>query len=84
MNAKVIGIKKDKKNKLTGVVYEKDGKKVTLSGDYVISSMPIKDLVIAMNDVPKKMMKWTKKTMKMRTMTVAVAERLCSSDFTDK
>ena len=57
MNAKVIGIKKDKKNKLTGVVYEKDGKKVTLSGDYVISSMPIKDLVIAMNDVPKKMMK---------------------------
>ena len=57
MNAKVVGIKKDKKNKLTDVVYEKDGKKVTLSGDYVISSMPIKYLVIAMNDVPKKMMK---------------------------
>lgn len=57
MNAKVVGIKKNKKNELTGVVYEKDGKKVTLGGNYVISSMPIKDLVMAMNDVPKKMMK---------------------------
>ncbi|MBQ6147581.1 NAD(P)/FAD-dependent oxidoreductase [Candidatus Saccharibacteria bacterium] len=54
MNAKVIGVKKNKKNELTGVVYEKDGKKVTLPGNYVISSMPLKDLVEAMNDVPKK------------------------------
>ena len=55
--AKVVGIKKDKNNRLTGVVYEKAGKKVTLSGDYVISSMPIKDLVEAMNDVPAKFAK---------------------------
>lgn len=54
MNAKVVGIKKNKDDVLTGVVYEKDGKKVTLKGDYVISSMPIKDLVAAMNDVPAK------------------------------
>ena len=60
MNARVVEIKKNKKNKITSVVYEKDGKKVAISGDYVISSMPIKDLVMAMNDVPKKMMKIAK------------------------
>lgn len=54
MNAKVVGIRKNSKGALTGVVYEKGGKKVALKGDYVISSMPIKDLVAAMNDVPKK------------------------------
>lgn len=56
MNAKVVGIKKNKKNEITGVVYEdtKSGKKTTIKGDYVISSMPLKDLVLAMNDVPKK------------------------------
>lgn len=52
MNAKVVGVKKDKNNVLTGVVYEKDGKKITVKGDYVISSMPIKDLVAATNGVP--------------------------------
>ena len=57
MEAKVTGVKKDKDNKFTGVVYEKDGKKVTLKGDYVISSMPLKDLVEAMNDVPKNILK---------------------------
>ena len=56
-NAKVVGIKKNKKDVLTGVVYKKDGKKITLEGDYIISSMPIKDLVEAMNDVPKDMLK---------------------------
>ncbi len=54
MNAKVVGIQKNKKNELTGVTYESAGKKVKLSGDYIISSMPIKDLVESMNDVPKK------------------------------
>lgn len=59
MNAKVVGIKKNKKNELTGVVYEdtKEGKKRTINGDYVISSMPLKDLVLAMNGVPKKITK---------------------------
>lgn len=52
-NAKVIKVLKDDQNQLTGVVYEQDGKEVTVQGDYVISSMPVKDLVESMNDVPK-------------------------------
>jgi protoporphyrinogen oxidase len=51
-NAKVVGIIKDG-GSLTGLVYEKDGKRVTVDGDYVISSMPVKDLVEGMNDVPE-------------------------------
>ena len=51
--AKVTRILKNADNVLTGVVYEKDGREITVSGDYVISSMPIRDLVAGMNDVPK-------------------------------
>lgn len=59
MGAKVIGVKKNKQNRVAGVVYEdqKTGKKITMKGDYIISSMPIKDLVVVMNDVPKKITK---------------------------
>ena len=53
MNAKVIGIRKDENNRITGLVYEQDGKQITLEGDLVISSMPVKDLVLGMNDVPQ-------------------------------
>ena len=42
--AKVIGLHKDKNNMITSLTYEKDGKEHTISGDYIISSMPIKDL----------------------------------------
>ncbi|MCR5656760.1 MAG: NAD(P)/FAD-dependent oxidoreductase [Butyrivibrio sp.] len=49
--AKVIKINKDGDH-LTGVTYVKDGQEVTVEGDYIISSMPIKDLVAGMNDVP--------------------------------
>lgn len=58
-NAKVTKIHKDG-NKVTGVTYEdlsanaNNGgaiKTVELTGDYVISSMPLKDLVGGMNDV---------------------------------
>ncbi len=52
-NAKVVNILKNSDNVVTGVVYEKDGQKITVEGDYVISSMPVKDLVVGMNDVPK-------------------------------
>ena len=75
MNARVIGIKKDKKNKITSVVYEKDGRKVPLSGDYVVSSMPIKDLVMAMNDVPDKMIKIAKGLPYRDYITVGVLSR---------
>ena len=51
MNACVKKLHKDG-NKLTGVTYIKDGKEVELNGDYIISSMPVKDLVAGINDVP--------------------------------
>lgn len=49
--AKVIEFTKEG-NKITSLTYEKDGEKITVNGDYFISSMPIKDLVAGMNDVP--------------------------------
>lgn len=49
---KVVGVTLDG-NKAVSVTYEtEDGNKVTEECDYVISSMPIKDLVAGMNDVP--------------------------------
>ena len=51
-NAKVTKIHKNAENKLTGVTYVKDGTEVQADGDYVISSMPMKELVGGMNDVP--------------------------------
>lgn len=51
-NAKVTRIHKNENNILTGVTYVMDGKEYTMDGDYIISSMPIKDLVAGMNDVP--------------------------------
>ncbi|MGN0614508.1 MAG: NAD(P)/FAD-dependent oxidoreductase [Porcipelethomonas sp.] len=52
MNACVKKLHKEG-NRLTGVTYLRDGKETVLKGDYVISSMPVKDLVAGMNDVPK-------------------------------
>ena len=54
MNSQVTKLHKDKFNKITGVTYIADGEKKELEGDIVISSMPLKDLVAGMNDVPKK------------------------------
>lgn len=53
MDAKVVKIHKNDENVLTGISYEKDGETVLVDGDVVISSMPVKDLVVGMNDVPK-------------------------------
>ncbi len=52
MNAKAVKLHKDG-NKMTGVTYEKDGKQTKLEADHVISSMPVRDLVAGMNDVPE-------------------------------
>ncbi len=52
-NAKVTEIIKAADNKITGLVYEKNDKKIPVDGDYIISSMPVKDLVLGMNDVPE-------------------------------
>ena len=53
MNAKVTELIK-KGDRLTGLVYEQNGNRVTVNGDYIISSMPVKDLVLGMNGVPDK------------------------------
>lgn len=52
-NAKVTGIRKDENNCIQAVVYEKEGQQFEEPGDYVISSMPVRDLVEGMNDVPE-------------------------------
>ena len=56
-NARVNKIHKNKDNILTGVSYIKEGESIQINGDYVISSMPIKDLVEGMNDIPDEYLK---------------------------
>lgn len=53
-NSKVTKIHKNPANILTGITYEKDGNEYLEEADIIISSMPLKDLVAGMNDVPKK------------------------------
>ena len=52
-NAKVTRLIKDG-DRLTGVIYVENGEEKELSADIIISSMPVKDLVLGMNGVPKK------------------------------
>jgi protoporphyrinogen oxidase len=52
-NAKVVRFV-TKKNELQQVVYVKDGKEITANADIVISSMPLKDLICGMPEVPSK------------------------------
>lgn len=42
-----------KDGKVHSITYIKDGKQVEMEGDIFISSIPLKDLVLGMNDVPK-------------------------------
>ena len=51
--ARVTKLHRDAKGQLTGVTYVRDGETKEMNGDLVISSMPIKDLVEGMNDVPE-------------------------------
>lgn len=51
-NAKVTGIHKNDNNVISSITYEHNGQKYTIEGDYVISSMPLRDLIAGMNDVP--------------------------------
>jgi protoporphyrinogen oxidase len=53
MNSRVTKIHKNNKNELTGITYETNGHSLELDGDIIISSMPLKDLVMGMNDVPE-------------------------------
>lgn len=52
MEAKVTGIHKTG-GKIDRVIYEKNSKQEDLRGDVFLSSMPVKDLVAGMNEVPK-------------------------------
>lgn len=53
-NCRVESFHKDDNNHITSLTYEVNDEKITVEGDIFISSMPIKDLVAGMNDVPKK------------------------------
>ncbi len=55
MSSKVVALHRDEQGKITSVTYEKDGQQITEEADIVISSMPVKDLVAGMNDVPTDM-----------------------------
>ncbi len=52
-NAKVIGIRKNERQIITSLQYEQEGRQEEMEGDIIISSMPIKDLIAGMNDVPE-------------------------------
>lgn len=54
MNARVTNIRTDGGSRVESIDCEIDGKKTTISGDIFISSMPVKDLIAGMNDVPEK------------------------------
>jgi len=53
-NSKVVSLTKDADNHLVSLTYEHNGEQITVEGDIFISSMPVKDLVGGMNDVPAK------------------------------
>lgn len=53
-NSKVTGFIKDDNNHITALTYEHEGATFTMEGDIFISSMPVRDLVGGMNDVPAK------------------------------
>lgn len=52
MNSEVTQIHTDKTGKILSLTYKQDGKEQEIAGDLFISSMPLKDLVAGMNDVP--------------------------------
>lgn len=51
-NARVTRLQKQD-GMIRSVIYEQGGQEISVDADYVISSMPLKDLVAGMNDVPE-------------------------------
>lgn len=51
--ARVIRVHKDENEHMTGLTYISEGVEKAVDGDIIISSMPLKDLVCGMNNVPK-------------------------------
>ena len=60
LNAKVIGVKK-KNNYISEIIFRENNDVKKYSCDYLISSMPIKDLINCMNIVPKNIKKISNK-----------------------
>lgn len=58
MGAKVVGVEKDS-DRIVSVSYKKGKNIKKIRCDYLVSSMPIKDLVAGMNHVPKRIRKLT-------------------------
>jgi protoporphyrinogen oxidase len=54
MHSKVTRINTDAHSHVDSIVCIKDGREEVIKGDIFISSMPVKDLVAGMNDVPEK------------------------------
>lgn len=57
MNCRVTGISTDAKEKILSVTYERNGSPETMEGDIFLSSMPLRELVAGMNDVPHEIVK---------------------------
>lgn len=57
MNSKVTKIVTDNQGSVKSIVIDHNGTPETIDGDIFISSMPVKDLVNGMNDVPDDMLK---------------------------
>lgn len=74
-NAKVIKIHKAKSGKIEGLTYLTEGREIYIEGDFVISSMPLKDLVMGMNDVPKDALRIAKGLPYRDYMTLGVLTR---------
>ena len=53
MNCRVKNVISDEPGRVNTVRYEADGREVTVSADYVLSSMPLSELISGMNDVPE-------------------------------
>ena len=52
-HSRAVRLHKDENNRITSITYETPEGEVTAEGDIFISSMPVKDLVAGINDVPK-------------------------------
>ena len=54
LNAKAVRLNRDlNNNNINNIIYIKDDKEFSESADYVISSMPLKDLAAGINDIPE-------------------------------
>lgn len=52
MNALVTGVHTNGKNQVESLTYVKEGQSHTVEGDIFMSTMPVKDLIASMNNVP--------------------------------